>query len=94
MFSIRYLRGKCCERFRAEWSATSRPTSASRALFPHSRTASSDWRACLDPAADQVEVRAIYLGMGLNAEVYAEVGNALGAPFAAAEDEDWAQATA
>ena len=37
-----------------------------------------DWRACLDPAAEQIEVRASHLGMGLNAEVYAELGNALG----------------
>ena len=37
-----------------------------------------DWRACLDPHAEQVEVRASHLGMGLNAEVYAELGNALG----------------
>ena len=38
-----------------------------------------DWRACLDPAAaEQVQVRASHLGMGLNVEVYAEVGNAPG----------------
>ncbi len=50
-----------------------------------------DWRACLDPAAEQIEVRASHLGMGLNAEVYAEVGHALGS-FAIAEGQDWAQA--
>jgi triacylglycerol lipase len=35
-------------------------------------------RACLDPAAHElVEVRATHLGMGVNAQVYAEIGNAL-----------------
>ena len=28
-----------------------------------------DWRACLDPAAECVEVRASHMGMGLNAQV-------------------------
>ena len=37
-----------------------------------------DWRSCLDPAATLVEVRASHIGMGLNAEVYAEIANALG----------------
>ena len=65
--------------------ARSAPTSS--ATFPaevgytalYSRTDGVvDWHACLDPAAEQVEVRASHLGMGLNAEVYAEVGHALG----------------
>ena len=38
-----------------------------------------DWHACLDPAADQIEVRASHIGMGVNPQVYAEVGHALGA---------------
>ena len=48
-----------------------------------------DWRACLDPAAEQIEVRASHLGMGLNAEVYAELGNALGR-FARDDGQYWA----
>ena len=36
-----------------------------------------NWHACLDPSAEQVEVRASHVGMGANAEVYAEIGNAL-----------------
>ena len=50
-----------------------------------------DWRACLDPAAEQIEVRASHVGMGLNAEVYAEVGNALGR-FVRDDGQYWAQA--
>ncbi len=37
-----------------------------------------DWRSCLDPHAELIEVRASHLGMGLNAEVYAELAHALG----------------
>ena len=47
------------------------------------------WRACLDPAAEQIEVRASHVGMAVNAEVYAEVGHALGG---FADGQIWAQA--
>jgi triacylglycerol lipase len=77
LFSLRCLRGDCCERFRI---ALERP-------FPedvswtaiHSRNDGIvDWRACVDPAATrQVEVSASHLGMGLNAAVYREVARAL-----------------
>jgi len=49
------------------------------------------WRACLDPSAEQIEVRASHLGMGLNAEVYAELGNALGR-FGSDDGRYWAEA--
>jgi triacylglycerol lipase len=35
------------------------------------------WKACLDPAAEQVEVRASHLGMAVNAEVYRAVAASL-----------------
>jgi triacylglycerol lipase len=35
------------------------------------------WRACLDPAAEVVEVRASHLGMAVNAEVYRAVAASL-----------------
>ena len=41
-----------------------------------------DWRACLDPAARQVEVRSSHVGMAINAEVYRVVAESL-APSAA-----------
>jgi triacylglycerol lipase len=90
MFSVRCLRGKCCERFRADVAGDFPADVGFTALY--SRTDGVvDWRACLDPAAEQIEVRASHLGMGLNAEVYAEVGHALGS-FALAEGQGWAQA--
>ncbi len=90
MFSVRCLRGACCERFRNDIVGAFPSDVGYSALY--SRTDGVvDWRACLDPAAEQIEVRASHLGMGLNAEVYAEVGHALGA-FARAEGEFWADA--
>jgi triacylglycerol lipase len=78
MFRLSCLLGKCCERFRSEHTGPFPADVGFTAIY--SRTDGVvDWRACLDPAADeQVEVRASHLGMGLNAEVYAEVGHALG----------------
>ena len=35
------------------------------------------WRACLDPKAEQVEVRASHIGMAVNAEVYRAVAASL-----------------
>jgi hypothetical protein len=36
-----------------------------------------DWRACLDPGAKHVEVRASHIGMSVNAEVYRAIAVAL-----------------
>jgi pimeloyl-ACP methyl ester carboxylesterase len=77
MFRVSCLRGACCERFREELTGDFPPEVGYTALY--SRTDGVvDWRACLDPAAVQVEVRASHVGMAVNAEVYAEVGHALG----------------
>jgi pimeloyl-ACP methyl ester carboxylesterase len=35
------------------------------------------WKACLDPAAEQVEVRASHIGMAVNAEVYRAIAASL-----------------
>jgi pimeloyl-ACP methyl ester carboxylesterase len=91
MFRVSCLRGACCERFRADLSGAFPPDVGYTALY--SRTDGVvDWRACLDPAAIQVEVRASHLGMGLNAAVYAEVGNALGTFGSDDDGRFWAQA--
>ncbi len=90
MFSVRCYRGACCENFRADVVAGFPADVGYTALY--SKTDGVvDWRACLDPAAEQIEVRASHLGMGLNAEVYAEIGHALGT-FAQADGEFWAEA--
>jgi pimeloyl-ACP methyl ester carboxylesterase len=90
MFRVSCLRGACCERFRADLIGPFPAEVGFTALY--SKTDGVvDWHACLDPAANQVEVRASHLGMGLNAEVYAELGNALGT-FAREDGEFWAEA--
>jgi triacylglycerol lipase len=90
LFSWRCLRGRCCSRFREHLSGPFPPEVGYVALY--SRTDGVvDWRACLDPAAEHVEVRASHVGMALNASVYAEIGHALAA-FGRAEQTGWAQA--
>jgi pimeloyl-ACP methyl ester carboxylesterase len=90
MFTWRCLRGACCARFREHVAGPFPPEVGYVALY--SRTDGIvDWRACLDPAAEQVEVHASHVGMGLNPSVYAEIGHALAA-FDRAERTGWAQA--
>jgi triacylglycerol lipase len=90
MFRMSCLRGACCERFRADLRSDFPREVGYVALY--SRTDGVvDWRACLDPAAEQIEVRASHVGMAANAEVYAEIGHALGT-FARGDGEYWAQA--
>ena len=43
-----------------------------------------DWHACLDPAAEQVEVRASHIGMAVNPHVFRAVASALAPAPAAA----------
>jgi pimeloyl-ACP methyl ester carboxylesterase len=88
MFTWRCLRGECCSRFRDDLAGPFPPEVGYVALY--SKTDGIvDWHACLDPAAECVEVRASHIGMGLNAQVYAEVAHAL-AGFA--DDAVWAAA--
>ncbi len=90
MFRVSCWRGACCERFRADL-ANAFPAGVGFTALYSKTDGVVDWRACLDPAAEQIEVRASHLGMGLNAEVYAELGNALGR-FTRADGQYWAEA--
>jgi pimeloyl-ACP methyl ester carboxylesterase len=83
LLSLSCLRGDCCEPFRADLPA--RFPSGVRYVSVYSRSDGIvDWRACLDPAADdQVEVRASHCGMAVSADVYRLLGGAL-AQFAGA----------
>jgi pimeloyl-ACP methyl ester carboxylesterase len=90
LLTWRCLRGACCADFREQIGGGFPPEVGYVALY--SRTDGIvDWRACLDPAAEQVEVRASHVGMGVNPSVYAEIGHALAA-FGRAERTGWAQA--
>ena len=68
------LRGACCAQFRVE--LTGDVGVPYTALYSRS-DGIVDYHSCLDPAAKLVEVRASHLGMGLNAQVYAEIAHAL-----------------
>jgi pimeloyl-ACP methyl ester carboxylesterase len=84
MLTWRCLRGNCCRDFRAALAAGFPESVGYTALY--SRTDGVvDWRACLDPGAELAEVTATHMGMGVNAQVYAELANAL-ARFARADE--------
>ena len=76
LFSRDCLDGECCAELRR---AAERPFPDGVGFVSiYSRSdAIVDWHACLDPAAEHVEVRASHLGMAVNAEVYAAIGAAL-----------------
>jgi pimeloyl-ACP methyl ester carboxylesterase len=64
--------GDCCSEFRTLLKAPLRD--GARAVAVYSRTdAIVDWRACLDPAAECVEVDGSHCGMAVNAEVYRQL---------------------
>ena len=79
LFSMRCLRGPCCAEFRADLAAPFPADVTYTAVY--SRTDGIvDWRACLDPGADElVEIRASHCGMAVNEGAYTEVARALAA---------------
>jgi hypothetical protein len=76
LFSTECLDGACCAEFRA---LLRQPlTGHAPALAVYSRSdAIVDWRACLDPDADCVEVNGSHCGMAVNAHVYRELDRLL-----------------
>jgi triacylglycerol lipase len=93
LFSWRCLRGDCCEDFRA--AITGPFPSGVPYLAMYSRSDGVvDWRSCLDPAAEQVEVDASHCGMAVNVGVYRELASALAAfaPLQDDGDDAWARA--
>src|SRR3954447_195362 len=74
MFRLSCLRGDCCAGFRGEQQA---PVDVPYVALYSRTDGIVNYRSCLDPHAELVEVRASHLGMGVNAEVYAELANAL-----------------
>jgi pimeloyl-ACP methyl ester carboxylesterase len=74
MFRLSCLRGECCAGFRDGLRA---PVDVPYTALYSRTDGIVNWRSCLDPHAELVEVRASHLGMGLNPQVYAELANAL-----------------
>jgi triacylglycerol lipase len=77
LFTLRCLRGDCCETFRDAITGPFPEDIGYVAMYSRSDGV-VDWRSCLDPEADdQVEVRASHCGMGVNAQAFLAVANAL-----------------
>jgi triacylglycerol lipase len=76
LFRRSCLNGSCCQEF---WEHYGAPLPRGIGFVSiYSRTDGIvDWRACLDPTAKQVEVRASHIGMAVNAGAYRAVGEAL-----------------
>ena len=76
LFRESCLRGDCCGEYRGSFQ-TPFPDDV-RYVSIYSRSDGIvDWRSCLDPAAELVEVEATHIGMAMNAAVYRAVADAL-----------------
>ena len=69
MFSRSCADGECCELFRRDLIATLPQGLNATAIYSRS-DGIVDWRACLDPDAERIEVSSSHCGMAVNAEVY------------------------
>jgi triacylglycerol lipase len=69
LFSSRCQEGDCCSDFWADMTAPLHEDV--RAVAVHSRSdAIVDWRACLDPHGEQVEIDSSHCGMSVHPQVY------------------------
>jgi triacylglycerol lipase len=76
MFSSSCRDGDCCAAIRREIGAPLDPRISALAVYSRSDGV-VDWRACLDPYAEGVEVRSSHCGMSVHSEVYALLARAL-----------------
>lgn len=76
LFRSGCLAGECCEPFRSDSDAPFPPGVEFVAVYSRS-DGIVDWRACLDPAAERVEVASSHVGMAANASVYRVIAAAL-----------------
>ena len=90
MLSWRCLRGDCCAPFREALQGPFPPEVGYISLYSTSDGV-VDWHACLDPAADCVEIHSSHCGMSVNAEAYRAIAHAL-RRFTVADATGWAQA--
>jgi triacylglycerol lipase len=95
-FTLKCLVGECCRTFR-EHVRCPFPDDVGYVSVYSKRDGIVDWRACLDPTAEEhVQVRSSHCGMAMHPEVYRVVADALaqfaGADVAEAWDAVWAEA--
>jgi triacylglycerol lipase len=76
LFGHSCVRGACCASF---WEDLRAPLPRGVGyLSIYSRSDGIvDWRACLDPAAEHLEIEASHLGMGVNPRAYRAIADAL-----------------
>jgi len=72
LFTSECRDGDCCSEFRTLLKAPLRGGAPAMAVYSRS-DAIVDWRACLDPAAELVEVDGSHCGMAVNLDVYREL---------------------
>jgi pimeloyl-ACP methyl ester carboxylesterase len=76
LFSTECRNGECCSEFRSLLRKPLAREAPAVALYSRS-DAIVDWQACLDPAAECVEVDGSHCGMAVNAAVYRELERVL-----------------
>jgi pimeloyl-ACP methyl ester carboxylesterase len=69
--------GACCELARGQLSASISENVRYLAFYSR-EDAIVSWQACLDPAAEQIEVSTTHVGMGMNREVWMRIATLLG----------------
>jgi triacylglycerol lipase len=72
LFSTDCRDGDCCAEFRSLLAQPLAPSATALSLYSRS-DAIVDWRACLDPDAECVEIDGSHCGMAVNAQVYREL---------------------
>jgi triacylglycerol lipase len=81
MFSLSCVRGDCCARTQEAVKAPLRDEVRFLSLYSRSDEI-VNWRACLDPAAEQLEVDTSHVGMGMARSVWTTLAEALPPPLA------------
>lgn len=76
MFRAQCLLGGCCEAFWDDFEAPF-PKEVGYVSVYSKRDGVVDWRSCLDPAAEQVEIRASHCGMAVSRGGFATVAESL-----------------
>jgi hypothetical protein len=75
--------GSCCQRFWQDLDAPVPPQVGYLSVYSKSDGV-VNWRACLDPCAEHLEIKASHIGMAVNPRAYRAVAGAL-AEFRAAD---------
>jgi pimeloyl-ACP methyl ester carboxylesterase len=78
MFSHGCRSGRCCERFWEDMQADFPKGVGYVSIYSRS-DGIVDWRACLDPAAEHVEIEASHCGMAVSRDAYRATADALSA---------------